>query len=399
MERIEEFLRQRKQDKLLRVLTPADFRRKGEICIKGREYFDFSSNDYLGLADHPEIKEASKNAIEEFGASCSASRLLSGDLEIYHRLEEKTAQLKGKEDALVFNSGYQANLGIISCLYKAGDAIFSDKLNHASITDGISLSGARLFRFRHNDMDHLESLLKKAGGKFKERLIITETIFSMDGDRPPLKKMVVLKDKYDCTIMVDEAHATGVFGKNGSGVVAEEKLIDRIDLIMGTFGKALGSFGAYIACSKNTKEYLVNTCRGFIYSTALPPSVIAANLAALKLLVKEPSRRKGLLKNAAFFRSELKRKGFNVKGESQIVPMIIADIEKLLALSKHLKEKGFWVLPIRPPTVPVRQSRLRFSLCYHHDQQILSELIEQISKFKPAASNSKRNKYESEGLS
>ena len=381
MDRVEEFLARRKKDNLLRVLYPANVRRKGRIYFKEKEYYDFSSNDYLGLADHAALKEAAKAAVEKFGIGSSASRLLSGDLQIHHELEEKTALLKGKQSALVFNSGYQANVGIISCLYKAGDAIFSDRLNHASIIDGISLSAARLFRFRHNDMDHLESLLKKTDGRFKNRLIITETIFSMEGDRPPLKELVSLKEKYNCKIMVDEAHATGIFARDGSGVVAEEDLADRIDLIMGTFGKALGSFGAYIACSKKIKEHLINTCRSFIYSTALPAVVIAANIAALELLEKEPFRRNVLLKNAAYFRSELEKIGLEVRGESQIVPLIIGDVAKLLALSGYLRQEGFWVLPIRPPTVPAGQGRLRLSLSYHHNKKILAGLIEKISRY------------------
>ena len=380
MDRIEKLLLERKGKGLLRVLSPADSRSSGRIYRRRSELIDFSSNDYLGLADHPELKKASKKAIETLGTSSSASRLLSGDLAIHHELEEKTALFKGKESALVFNSGYQANVGIISALYKAGDAVFCDRLSHASILDGISLSGARLFRFLHNDAGHLESLLKKTAGKFKNSLIVTESIFSMDGDKPPLKEIVSLKEKYGCKIMADEAHATGIFGTDGSGVVAEQGLTDRVDLIMGTFSKALGSFGAYIAGSGKMIEYLINTCRSFIYSTALPPSVIAANIAALEIVAKEPFRRETLLENAAYFRSELKAKGFEVKGQSQIVPLILGDTQRAVALSKSLEEKGYEVLPIRPPTVPLGQSRLRFSLTCHHSKETLQELIEQISK-------------------
>jgi len=379
MGQIEEFLEEIKEKNQFRVLQPASFRKEGRIHFQDKEYFDFSSNDYLGLAGHPALKEASIKAIEKFGTGSCASRLLSGDLKIHHNLEEKTAQLKSKESALVFNCGYQANTGIISSLCKAGDAVFSDRLNHASILDGILLSGARLFRFRHNDAEHLESLLKKQAGKFRNRLIVTETIFSMDGDRAPLKEIVSLKDKYNCKIMVDEAHATGVFGQDGSGVVAEDGLAESIDLIMGTFGKALGSFGAYIAGSKKLIEYLINTCRSFIYSTALPPSVIAANLESIELLKTEPFRREVLLENARYFRSELANRGFNVKGESQIVPLIVGDNDRAVKLSSRLLEKGYRSLAIRPPTVPIGQVRLRFSLTYHHSKEILRALVEEIS--------------------
>jgi len=382
MDAIVQFLAQRQSDGLLRVLRPTDLRRDGKIHQDGRVLFDFSSNDYLGLSGHCELKKAAKRAVEEFGTSSSASRLLSGDLKIHHELEEKTALFKGKESALVFNTGYQANVGIISALCETGDAVFCDRLSHASILDGILLSSARLFRFRHNDIGHLESLLEKSAGKFRNRLIVTESVFSMDGDRAPLKEMVGLKERYGCEIMVDEAHATGIFAKDGSGVVAEEGLTERVDLIMGTFSKALGSFGAYIACSKKIKEYLINTCRSFIYSTALPPCVIAADIAALEIVGKEPFRREALLENAAYFRGELERKGFEIKSQSQIVPLIVGGAEKAASMSERLMEKGYWALPIRPPTVPEGQSRLRFSLTCHHNKEVLQGLIEEIDSCK-----------------
>jgi len=378
MDRIEQFLQEREKDNLLRVLHPADFRENGLISFYGEEYVDFSSNDYLGLSSHPFLKSASKTTTEQFGTSASASRLLSGSLNLHHRLEERIADFKGKEGALLFNSGYQANVGIISSLCGKGDVIFFDKLSHASIVDGILLSKARFFRFLHNDLNHLEFLLKKQRGKFRNSLIITETIFSMDGDRPPLKELVDLKEKYGCKIMVDEAHATGIFGENGSGVVEEEGLTEEIELIMGTFSKALGSFGAYIACSKKTTEYLINLCRSFIYSTALPPSVIAANLTSLDLIKKEPFRRKALLETADYFRKELVKRGFAVKGSSQIVPLIIGGSQKTIKMSQGLQKRRYWVLPIRPPTIPNGETRLRFSLTYYHTKDILKKLIEGI---------------------
>ena len=380
MERIEQFLKERSRKDLLRVLHPAACRKEGKIYFKDEEYIDFSSNDYLGLSSHPGLKNASKEAAEKFGMSASASRLLSGDLDIFHQLEEETAAFKGKEAALVFNSGYQANVGIISLVCEKGDAIFSDRLNHASIIDGIFLSRARFFRFRHNDLNHLESLLKTEREKFKNCLIITETIFSMDGDRPPFKKLVNLKEKYNCKILVDEAHATGIFGENGAGVAEEEGLADRVDLIMGTFSKALGSFGAYVACSGKTKEYLINSCRSFIYSTALPPSVIAANLVSLDLVRTEPFRREALLENAGYFRNELTKGSFTARGSSQIIPLILGDVKKTIMISRQLQDKKYWVFPIRPPTVPEGEARLRFSLTYHHTKGILEGLIDDISE-------------------
>jgi len=380
MDGIDKFLKERKENNLLRVLQPADSRKEGKIYFRDKEYFDFSSNDYLGLSAHPMLKDASKMAVDKFGLSSSASRLLSGDLIIHHELEEKIALFKGKESALVFNSGYQANVGVISALCKRGDVIFSDRLNHASIIDGILLSGARYYRFNHNDIAHLESLLKKERDKFRDGVIITETIFSMDGDRSPLKEIVNLKERYNCTLMVDEAHATGIFGRYGGGVVEDEGLIDEVDLIMGTFSKALGSFGAYLASTKRIIDYLINSSRSFIYSTALPPSIIAANLTSLELIKTEPFRRKRLLENSDYFRHELKKRGFIVRGSSQIVPLILGDSEKAIRLSEELRNRGHWILPIRPPTVPKNEARLRFSLTYHHTKGILQRLINDISE-------------------
>jgi 8-amino-7-oxononanoate synthase len=294
-------------------------------------------------------------------------------------LEEKIARLKGKEAALWFNSGYQANVGLFKALLKAGDAIFADKLSHASLIDGAQLSEAVLFRFHHNNLNHLEMLLKKYRAKYRQAIIVTESIFSMDGDRAPLKELTALKEKHHCLLMVDEAHATGIFGKNGAGVVEEENLSGEVDLIMGTFSKALGSFGAYVAADKTMIQYLVNTCRSFIYSTALPPAVAAANLAALKLLKTEPARRHILLKNAKFFRAQLIKAGFKTKGDSQIIPLIIGDNQKTMALSHKLKKAGYWVLPIRPPSVPPGEARLRFSLSYCHAQNSLEKLIKTLT--------------------
>jgi len=379
---IELFLEKRREEGLIRSLKAISTRNKGIIRIGNKEYIDFSSNDYLGLSGHPRLAEESKMAIDKFGTAVCASRLLSGDLQMHHQLEEEIANFKNKEAALFFNSGYQANVGFISSLYGRGDVVFFDRLSHASIVDGVVLSQAKFFRFLHNDVLHLESLLKKERAKFKKALVATESVFSMDGDRAPLKELVRLKEKYDCEIFVDEAHATGIFGERGSGLVEEELLEEKIDFIMGTFSKALAGFGAYLAVSGKIKEYLINACRSFIYSTALPPSIIACNLASLELVKKEPHRRHSLIKAADYFRNILKSRGFQVKGESQIVPVIIGDNLKTVEFAKRLQEAGFWVLPIRPPTVPKGEARLRFSLTYDHDEEALEKLINEISKIK-----------------
>jgi len=382
MDEITGFLNKRKEAGLLRTLKPALTYSQGRIYRDERVYIDFSSNDYLGLRDHPRMKEVSKKAIEEFGTSSSASRLLSGDLKLHHDLEGKIAALKAKEAALIFNSGYQANTGIIPALYSAGDCIFSDRLNHASIIDGIILSGAKLLRFQHNDPQHLEFLLKSKRANFKNALIVSESIFSMDGDRAPLGELVRLKEKYACRLMVDEAHATGIFGASGSGVIEEEGLAEDVDLVMGTFGKALGGFGAYLAADRAIVDYLINTCRSFIYSTALPAPVIAADITGLDLVKDEPFRREKLLSLAGYFRKNLTEKGFRVKGDSQIIPLILGQVQRALSFAERLQEKGYWVLPIRPPTVPAKEARLRFSLTYYHSEEILEKLIDELCEIK-----------------
>ncbi len=379
---IDEFLADRERAGCLRNLNPVSWRENAKVRIGSKKYIDFSSNDYLGLSSHPKVKEAAKKAIDEFGYGAGASRLMSGDLKLHHLLEDRTAKFKHKEAALVFNSGYQANIGIVSSLCSKADCIFSDRLNHASIVDGILLSGARFFRFRHSDTEHLELLLKKERKKFREALVITESIFSMDGDKSPLKDIARLKEKYDFKFMVDEAHATGVFGVDGSGLVKEEGVTDKVDLIMGTFSKALGGFGAYLACSKKVARYLINSCRSFIYSTALPAAVIAGNLMSIQLIEKEPWRRIKLLDLSCFFRGVLQKNGFKPLGASQIVPIVIGDNLKTVEFAQGMQKKGFWVLPIRPPTVPQGQALLRFSLIVNHEKEILSNLVDELANIR-----------------
>jgi 8-amino-7-oxononanoate synthase len=376
--RISEFLRERETGGLLRNLTPVELLGGGKVFIDGREYINFSSNDYLGLSAHPKLIRAAREALSPVVGS-SASRLMTGSTSLHHVLEERVAEFKGKPAALVFNSGYQANVGIISALCGRGDCIFSDRLNHASIVDGSCLSGAKIFRFRHNNTDHLEELLKRERKEYRQALIVTETVFSMDGDLAPVDSIVRLKNEHDCMLMVDEAHATGIFGENGSGLLEAKGMTGGADIAMGTFSKALGAFGAYAATSRAVRDYLVNTCRSFIYSTALPPSVIAADLAALDLIKDEPHRRKELLLNARSFRKKLEEKGLKVRGDSQIIPVMIGGNEEAIRISGSLREKGYWVTPVRPPTVPRAQARLRISLTFDHAQEMLEKFAEDIS--------------------
>ena len=380
MEFIEDFLRKQKDNDLLRILRPIEQRGRGRVVYKGVEYWDFYSNDYLGLSTHPALLEASIKALNDWGTGSTASRLLSGSLKIHHDLENAIAAFKGKEAALVFNSGFQANIGFIPALCRKGDIVFSDKLNHASIVDALRLAEAESIRYRHNDTDHLRQLLQQKRAAYRNAWIITDTVFSMDGDICSLTDLIKLKKENDCALIVDEAHATGIFGINGSGIVERDDYVDDVDIIMGTFSKALGSFGAYVAADRAVIDYLINCARSFIYSTALPPTVIGANIAALTILKKEPDRRAIVIEKASFFRSQLKSLGLNVIGNSQIVPWIVGDNRRTMDICRMLRERGYWVLPIREPTVPHGQERLRFTITYDHPQEMLEQLVHDIAE-------------------
>ena len=371
MEWLDAYLDERKKQHLLRTLKPLRPAGPGRVCINDVEYLNFSTNDYLGLAGHPRLLEESQKALKEYGTSSSASRLMSGDLSIHHQLEEMTTDFIGKEKAVLFGSGYLANIGLISALCNRKDVIFSDRLNHASIVDGIRLSGARFFRFRHNDLNHLEELLKKERKSYKKALIVTESLFSMDGDMASVKEMVELKERYDTLFMLDEAHAVGVIGEKGAGLAEKYGLTKKIDIIMGTFGKALGSYGAYAAASARLIDYCINKARSFIYSTALPPSVVGASIGGIKMLAEEPIRRSVLLEKAEYFRSLLKKNSLKVMGNAQIVPVLVGENYAALNISKSLYENAIFALAVRPPTVPAGKARIRFSITCHHSEDDL----------------------------
>jgi len=380
MDRWKRFLEERERRQLLRRLVPSSERAPARAIRDGREYVDFSSNDYLGLSAHPALVAAAREALERYGVGSGASRLMSGDLAIHHELEEAVAAFKGTEAALVFNSGYQANTGIVPALLGRRDAVFADHLCHASQLDGAILSRAAVFRFRHNDPEHLDRMLGKRRGSFDRALVMTESVFSMDGDRAPLSPLLEVCRRHRCALLVDEAHATGVFGPQGRGCVEAEGLAGRVDLVMGTFSKALGGVGAYLAASRIGIDTLVNTARSFIYSTALPPAVIAADLAALRLCLSGETRGEELLRRAASFRDALRRNGWTAGGESQIVPVLAGESDRAVALSKTLAERGFLVLPVRPPTVPEGSARLRFSLTAAHTGRQVAAVVEALGE-------------------
>lgn len=357
-------------------------RQSEKVMLAGREVLLLCSNNYLGLAEHPALAAASIRAIERYGASSGASRLVSGTMELHEQLERSVAAFKKSESALVFNSGHAANTGIIPALVGRGDAVYSDRLNHASIVDGIRLSGARLFRYAHNDHQQLAELLEKHNG-FGRSLIVTDGVFSMDGDLAPLTELADLKRRHDALLMVDDAHGSGVLGPQGRGSAELLGAAGDVDIKMGTFGKALGSFGAYAAVSGELRELLVNRSRSFIFSTSLPPSVLAASLAAVEVVqsLEGDLLRERLHANAAFFRRGLKELGFFVpEGSTQIIPVLTGDTEITMRFSAALLEEGIFAQGIRPPTVPGGSCRIRFTIMATHSMDDLENALEIIGK-------------------
>ncbi len=342
------------------------------VVLDGKPVLLLCSNNYLGLADHPRVREAAADAAMRWGVGAGASRLVCGNMTLHHRLEERLAEFKGTEAALLFGSGYLANVGVVQALAGKHRVVFSDALNHASIVDGCRLAGAETFVYDHGDVDHLEWGLRQAEGR--GALIATDGVFSMDGDVAPLQEIVELARRHGCRVMVDEAHGTGAFGPDGRGAVAEAGLEGEVDVIVGTLGKALGSYGAFVCCEQVTAQYLVNTARTLIFSTALPPMAVAAAQAALELLVEQPRRVERLQDNADVLRDELVREGFDVSGSStQIIPLIVGDAATAVRVAEQALEMGVFASAIRPPTVPDGTSRLRLAVMASHSRQELRD--------------------------
>lgn len=342
----------------------------GVMTCDGRRLLNFSSNDYLDFLSRPELKTASAGAVERYGAGSGASRLVTGTLDLHEELEHALARHKGYPAALVFGSGFLANLGAITAICGRGDLVFADRLVHASLIDAIRLSGAELTRFRHNDMAHLAECLAKTRAGKGRRLVVTESVFSMDGDLAPLTDLIPLAEEYGAMTLVDEAHASGVFGPHGGGLISQQGLNGRTNIAMSTFSKALGGYGGAVACSTVMRDWLINSARPFIYSTALPPSVCATALAALEILDREPDLGERLLAKASYFRDRLSAEGIETgSSASQIIPVMIGGNEEALAVSRALRERDIVVTAIRPPTVPAGTARLRFSvtLAHHND--------------------------------
>jgi 8-amino-7-oxononanoate synthase len=350
------------------------------VRMDGENVLLLCSNNYLGLANDSRLKKQMLQGIETWGCGSGGSRLISGSLAIHRALEQRLARFHGSEAALLFNSGYSANLSLLTALMGEGDVIYSDELNHASIVDGCRLSKASIRIYHHLDMEHLESLLKENQGK-RGKLIVTDGIFSMDGDIAPLPELVELARKYEALTMVDDAHAIGVFGPTGRGTLEHFHLSDEVDILMGTFGKALGCFGAYVAGRRSLIEFLINTGRVFLYTTALPPSISATVLASLDLLDEEPERRERLWANVDYLREGLNQIGFNtVKSEAHIIPVLTGEPKITMEMDRKLLERRVFVQGIRPPTVPEGKCRLRVTVMATHTREDLDFALEQFEK-------------------
>ncbi len=375
----EELARRRRENhfRFLLAVTPRD----GVMVERnGQPLINFCSNDYLGLARHPLLRERAAKFMDRYGTGATASRLVCGTLPCTEAVEEKLARLKGTEAALIFNSGFQANLSLLPALTDRQSLIISDRLNHRSIIEGARLCRCALAVFRHNDLAHLEEILEKSRGmKYSRIFIVTESVFSMDGDVSDVKRLVEMARAYGAILVVDEAHATGVLGTRGMGLTAGVE----VDCCMGTFGKAMGSFGAYGAFSKEMRDYLINCCSGFIYSTALPPAVTGAVDAALDLVPTMDREREQLMEKAGALRTELHRMGWETgQSTSHIIPIIVGDEAETLALSARLENAGILAMAIRPPSVEKGRSRIRLALTALHTDEHINRLVDALNRWK-----------------
>lgn len=347
--------------------------------IDGQAVINFAANDYLGLSHHSRVRAAAQEALERYGSGGGASRLLSGNNILYQKLEQRLAALKRTEAALVFPTGYQANLGVLTSLAGRGDVIFADKFNHASLIDGCLLSGAAVKRYPHKDLRILERWMS-AAASFRRRLIVTDAVFSMDGDLAPLPALAELAKRYDALIVVDDAHGTGVLGASGGGAV-DFLNVKGISVQIGTLSKALGSLGGFVAGNRGLIDYLINKARPLIFTTALPPATLAAAMTALEVIKDEPQWRSKLMNNAVYLRSILKTTGINVDDQpTPIIPVTAGSPDTALKLSLALFDNGFLIPAIRPPAVPAGSSRLRITVSAHHTREQMDRLVKALRR-------------------
>jgi 8-amino-7-oxononanoate synthase len=349
------------------------------VVLDGKPVLLLCSNNYLGLADHPRVREAAADAAMRWGVGAGASRLVSGTMTVHRRLEERLAEFKHAQTALLFGSGYLANIGVITTLAGRDEVVFSDELNHASIIDGCRLARAETFVYRHADVEHLAWGMRQA--EDRGALVVTDSVFSMDGDVAPLAEIVELARRHNVRVVVDEAHGTGCLGPDGRGAVADAGLEDEVDVLIGTLSKALGAYGAFVACDQDMAQLLINSARPFIFSTAPPPPAVAGALAALELLAEQPQRVEKLQANADALREELARERFEVSGSTtQIVPLVIGDAKPAMRICEVAIERGVFAQAIRPPTVPEGTSRLRLAVMASHSRAELREAAQVLAR-------------------
>lgn len=379
LERLEATLEQRKHEDLFRFRHTVQSAQGVNVVVDGVSCKNFCSNDYLGLANHPKIKEAFTKAANLYGVGSGASHLVCGHSQEHHLLEQEIAEFTGRDRAVLFSSGYMANLGVLNALVGKGDAVFEDKLNHASLLDGGLSSSAQFYRYAHNDMDHLEQRLAKSDAYLK--LIVTDGVFSMDGDVADLDTIKTLAEKNSALVFVDDAHGFGVLGDMGGGLVEHATLTQEdVPILMGTLGKAFGCFGAFVAGSNAVVETLIQCARSYIYTTALPPAVAAASRASLELVILEYWRREHLSKLIQAFRSGCENLGLLLMpSQTAIQPLVVGEASDALFCSKELLELGFWVSAIRPPTVPKNTSRLRFTFSAAHSIDDVNRLLDALA--------------------
>lgn len=350
----------------------------GACEISGRRLWNFASNDYLGLAGDPRLAEAAKSVLDECGVGARASALVTGRTEWHVRLEQALARFEGQEAAVLFPTGYAANVGAIAALIEEEDIVFCDRLNHASLIDGCRLSGAKLRVFRHSELETLERELAKGAG-FRRRLIVTDAVFSMDGDMAPLRELCDLAERFDADVLVDEAHGTGVFGEHGRGACEHWGVEDRVAVRVGTLSKAVGTLGGFVAGPQTLIDWLWNRARPQVYSTALPPAICAAATVAIEIIHDEPSLRAKLWRNCEFVRHSQSA----MTSVGPIIPIVLGDPDAVIVAQRKLEERGCLVAAIRPPTVPQGTSRLRISLSAAHDESALQNLVEALREVVP----------------
>lgn len=372
---IQSELDQLKRQALYRQLRVIDSEHGARVSYRGRSMLMLSSNNYLGLASHPALKRAAIEATQRFGTGTGASRLIAGNLEALGDLEARLAEFKGTQAALVFGSGYLANLGTLPALAGPDDVIFSDELNHASLIDGCRLSRAQIMVYRHCDVDHLNEMLAHAAAP-RRRLIVTDSVFSMDGDLAPLADIVELARRYEAAVMIDEAHAVGVMGPNGAGLASALNLEREVDVQMGTLSKALGSYGAYVAGCATLVDFLINRARSFVFTTGLPPASAAAASAAINLIAIEPGRIKRLWDNGRYLSQALLDAGFKLgRTATPILPVMVGEAQPAMDLAEALLARDIFVTAIRPPTVPAGTARLRVTPTADHSRADLDEAL------------------------